>query len=511
MKTTQNGDPRTNILIIYTGGTIGSVHSVEGNLLSPLRPAQKDDFEKQIEGIGKTGIAFDVIGIKPVEPSQFSDEELETDGTIKPLDSSNVEAKHWLAMAAAVEANYAAFDGFVILHGTDTMAYTASALSFLLENLAKPVVITGSQLPIFAARTDAKQNLINALYIAGYRATGLPLVPEVIICFADRVLRGNRTRKVSSTSWAGFDTPNCQHLGEIGEHITINTEFVRPPADNSRHRMRAHTRLMEGILDISVYPGLRPSDLKAILRLDGVKGIVFRGFGSGNAPDNRAFLDAVAEGTKDKTIINVTQCTQGMVEMGLYAASSGLQERGVISGLDMTPEAALAKLMYLLTTQRGPDLQLEMQQSLRGEQSVNLYDVRYGEKGNSKEGLEKAEDQKRPPGPFQKDKLTRAVLRVSGVGVQNVKVGDPIKLRVFIGLVDDSQLTAEIPNSPEYAGEVAASYEGEDKTTLILDITSTLQQVYTKDGSPIYVTLVARDGQKFWYRGLFINLFAKAD
>ena len=287
------------VLIIYTGGTIGSVPSVPSNPLSPLRPAQAVDFQSQIQGIENSGIAFEVVGIKPVDSSQFRDDELEKDGTIKPLDSSNVAAKHWLAMAATVEKHYDAYDGFVILHGTDTMAYTASALSFLLENLAKPVVITGSQLPIFAARTDAKQNLINALYIAGYRTTGLPLIPEVIICFADRVLRGNRTRKVSSTSWAGFDTPNCQRLGEIGEHIMINTQFVRPPADNSRHKMRAHTRLTEGILDISVYPGLNPTDLKAILQLKGVNGIVFRGFGSGNAPDNKAFLDAVAEGTKN--------------------------------------------------------------------------------------------------------------------------------------------------------------------------------------------------------------------
>lgn len=503
---------KTKILIIYTGGTIGSVPSVPDNPLSPLRPALAVDFAKQIQGIEKTGIAFEVVGITPTDRSQFRDEELEADGTIKPLDSSNVAAKHWLAMAATVEKNYEGFDGFVILHGTDTMAYTGSALSFLLENLAKPVVITGSQLPIFEARTDAKQNLINALYIAGYRATGLPLVPEVIICFADRVLRGNRTRKVSSTSWAGFDTPNFQRLGEIGEHITINTQFVRSPADNSRHKMRAHTRLIEGILDISVYPGLRPKDLKAILSLPDVKGIVFRGFGSGNAPDNKAFLDAVAEGTKnDRTIVNVTQCTQGMVEMGLYAASSGLQERGVISGLDMTPEAALAKLMYLLTTQRGEDLQLEMQQSLRGEQSINLYDVRYGGKGDSENPVEKAEDQKRPPGPFQKDKLTKAVLRASGLGIQNEKVGGTAKLRVFVGLTDESQLKAENPSVPEYAGEMAATYEGEEKTTLVLDITSTFQQVYTKDGSPIYVTLVAPSGQKFWYRGLFINLFAKAD
>jgi len=496
---------KANVLFIYTGGTIGAVPSIEGNLLSPLKPAAKEDLVKFMPGLGEEhGIVWDVVGLLD-----------ENDKPVPPLDSSNVESKHWIFMASAIEKHYNDYDGFVILHGTDTMAFTASALSFLLENLAKPVVITGSQLPIFATRTDAKQNLINSLYIAGYKATGLPLVPEVCVCFADRLLRGNRTRKVSSSAWAGFDTPNYPWLGAIGEHIRINTEVVRSPIDNSRNRFRAHKRMTTDVMDITVFPGLQPDQLKQILQLPKLRGIVFRTFGAGNAPDNDAFLNEIANATQatpePRTIVNVTQCSQGMVEMGLYAASSGLLERGVISGLDMTPEAALTKMMFILSTQRGDDIQLELQQNLRGEQSENLFELRYGGNGTSDQPkIQDLEKAMRPPGPFQKDNLRRAILRVSGVGFQNKQNGDTVKLRVFVGLPEANELTAKSPKLPEYAGEMAAPYAGEKDTVLLLDITESLKQVYTKDGSPIYINLVSTGGDQFWYRGLFVTLFAKA-
>ena len=488
---------KTKVLIIYTGGTIGAVPSVEGNPNSPLVPATKERFEKILPGLGeKEGIGFDIKGL------------LDENGKpVKPLDSSSVNSEHWGYMASMIGTHYNDYDGFVVLHGTDTMAFTASALSFMLENLAKPVVVTGSQLPIFETRTDATQNLINALLIAGYKATGLPLVPEVVICFADRLLRGNRTRKVSTTAWAGFDTPNYPHLGSIGEHIKINTDVLRQPANNDRHPFRAHKRMVKDVMDIAVFPGMTAEQLRQILELKGLKGIVFRTFGAGNAPEDDNFLSVIEEATRDeknqRTILNVTQCNQGMVEMGLYAASSGLLERGVISGLDMTPEAALTKMMYTLSTQRGDDIQLELQQNLRGEQSENLFELRYGKSLNSP-ATQYAELSERPPGPFKKDELRRAILRVSGVGVENKKPEEPVCIHTFIGLpekMDDMSVS-------EYAGEMTVPYAGEKDTVLLLDITETLKKVYTKDGSPIYVSL--KSDEKFWFRGLFVTLFAQA-
>jgi len=502
------------VLILYTGGTIGSVPAVPGHPLSPLRPARAADFRAELPDLAKSRITFDLAGFTPVDSTRFDPAELEPDGTIKPLDSSNIAARHWLALAATIERHYHDYDGFVVLHGTDTMAYTASALSFLLENLAKPVVLTGSQLPIFAPRTDARQNLLNALHLAAGPAVGLPLIPEVIICFADRILRGNRARKVSTTAWAGFDSPNCPHLGEIGEHIRVNPALIRPAADNRVHPFRAHTRLQEGILDFSVYPGLHPAKLKAILSLPGINGILFRGFGAGNAPDHPAFLEAIAAGTRNgRTIVNVTQCNQGMVEMGLYAASSGLQDRGVISGLDLTPEAALTKLMYLLTLHTGEKLELEMQQSLRGEQSVNLYDVRYGGQGTAAAPLNRATDQKNPPPPFHPAKLTQAVLRLTGLGWQSAHPGDLIRLRVFLGPVSEPETrwTAELPAVPSFAGEITAPVSGDAPATLILDLTHRFRETAVPDGSPLAVTLVAPPGQAFWYRALFLSLFTQAD
>jgi L-asparaginase len=489
---------KANVLIIYTGGTIGAVPSVKGNYQSPLKPAGEEDFKSEIPGLGEEqGITWDIKGLT------------DQDGkSIEPLDSSNVNSEHWIYMASMIEQNYNKYDGFVVLHGTDTMTFTASALSFMLENLAKPVIITGSQLPIFKERTDAKQNLINALYIAGYKATGLPLVPEVVICFADRLLRGNRTRKVSSTSWAGFDTPNYPHLGSIGEHIVIKPEMLRSPADNNRNPFRAYKQMVSDVMDIAVFPGLKPKQLESILSSDKIKGIVLRTFGAGNAPDNEEFLQTIENATKKGkcTILNVTQCNQGMVEMGLYAASSGLLERGVISGLDMTPEAALTKMMFILGSQRGEDIQLELQQNLRGEQSENLFELRYKISENEKVlNTEHLELSERPPGSFQKDELRCAILRVSGVNVENKKEGDPVCINAFIGLPEKNNYDKR---ALEYAGELTTNYAGEKDTVLLLDITEALKRVYTKDGSPIYVGL--KSEEKFKFRGLFVTLFARA-
>ena len=248
---------KTKVLVIYTGGTIGAVPEDPSNPASPLRPADKEGLRPYISNPFE-GIEWDITGL------------IDDDGApVPPLDSSSVGPKHWVWMAQAIERAYHDYDGFVILHGTDTMAYTGSALSFLLQNLAKPVVITGSQLPIFKTRTDAITNFSSALYVAGYKASDLPCVPEVTIAFADRLLRGCRTTKVSTSKWQGFDTPNLPPLGSFGEHIVINAELIRKAPDPGQASFFAHPKLDSRVMPFSIFPGMQPEQVMSVPCLSG--------------------------------------------------------------------------------------------------------------------------------------------------------------------------------------------------------------------------------------------------
>jgi len=366
---------------------------------SPLAPADKAALEAALDGAGRgRGIDWELHSLTVDDGSELG-----------PLDSSAVGPEHWLAIAASIERLYSRYDGFVVIHGTDTLAYTASALSFLLVNLAKPVVVTGSQRPIFFERTDAHQNFLNALYVAGYKAVGLPCVPEVTVCFGDHLLRGNRTRKISVEARAAFSSPNYPALGTFGASIHIDRSHIREVPSSDRP-FYVHRKLEDRVMDLTLYPGVRGDQLRPIFERDDIKGFVLRTFGSGTTPRDPELLEAVARAARQGTLmLVVTQCVEGSVDLGRYDASTNLLQAGVVSGFDLTPETALTKLMWILSLEQGPELNAQVQVSHRGEQTYDhhhlIFEGGEGEKSLSFSG--------RPSAPFARHNLQRALLRVS--------------------------------------------------------------------------------------------------
>lgn len=340
----------TRVLVIYTGGTIGMVPTDPANPDSTRRPGGKDDVLRYIPGIGhRDGIDWELLA----------------DPALPPIDSSDIDSRHWLALAALIAREYARWDGFVVLHGTDTMAYSASALSFLCHNLAKPVIFTGSQTPLFHERTDGRLNLIHALRIAGYKATGLPLLPEVAICFGKRVVRGNRARKMSTTDSDAFDSPNLRPLGAIETDVFLDPSLLRPAPTEP---FRVDAAMDPGVIDLTIVPGMPAALLTTMLASPDIRGVILRTFGQGNVPSNAGLLAAIP--APGKVVVNVTQCPRGRVNMEQYESGRLLSSRGVIAAGDMTPEAAFTKLSWLLANAPAEEIPSLFRQSLRGEVSV---------------------------------------------------------------------------------------------------------------------------------------------
>lgn len=290
--------------------------------------------------------------------------------TFEPLlDSSNMNPGFWVQLATVIEQNYQDYDGFVVLHGSDTMAYTASALSFMLENLNKPVIFTGSQLPIGMVRTDGRENFINSIEIAAAKEVDTPLVPEVAICFENKLYRGNRTSKFNAEHFGAFVSGNYPILAEVGVHIKYHHSLILKP---NFKRLKVHKELDDNIAILKLFPGISPKSVEAILHTEGLKGVILETFGAGNAPTVPWFMkllqDAHARGI---IVFNVTQCKGGAVEMGKYETSAGLGKLGVIGGYDITTESAVAKLMYLLGSGYSTDSVKQLLQTpLRGEMTL---------------------------------------------------------------------------------------------------------------------------------------------
>lgn len=340
-------DIKSKILVIYTGGTIGMIMDKKSNTLEPLA---FEHMSKFIPELNECNFELEYISFDPT------------------VDSSDMDPELWVRLASIIEKNYEVFDGFVVLHGSDTMAYSASALSFMLENLNKPVIFTGSQLPLGVSRTDGKENFVTSVEIAAHHEDDTPVVPEVCIYFENQLYRGNRTFKYNAENFDAFRSVNYPVLADIGVYIKYDLNAIRKP---NFKKLKVYKKLDTSVAVLKLFPGIDDEVVRSILAIKGLKALVLETYGTGNAHTRPSFIsilkDAIDRGL---FILNITQCKGGAVEHGKYQASLPLAKAGVASGMDMTLEAAVTKLMFLLGQgYSGGRLEHAIKTSLRGELS----------------------------------------------------------------------------------------------------------------------------------------------
>ena len=338
---------KPNILIVYTGGTIGMVKDYKTNALKAF------DFSRIIDKIPE--LEQLECNIKSISFEE-------------PIDSSNMNTKYYVDIVEIIEENYSKFDGFVILTGSDTMAYTSSAISFMIENLQKPIIFTGSQLPIGDLRTDAKENLITSIEIAASRKNDKPIISEVCLYFEYKLYRANRTTKISAEQFEAFASMNYPALAESGVHLNFNEHLINE-VKHITQDLIVRKKLVTEVVILKLFPGITEEVVQAILNIKNLKGVVLETYGSGNAPNKPWFLNLIEKAIqKGIKIVNVTQCSGGSVILGHYETSVGLKAIGVIGGIDITTESAIAKLMYLLSEDLSDESFVSyFQKSLRGE------------------------------------------------------------------------------------------------------------------------------------------------
>jgi L-asparaginase len=348
LNSTAKSTINASVLIIYTGGTLGMAYDDNGALV----PFNFGQILEKIPTLTSLNIAITVISFP------------------EPIDSSNVNMQHWVDMAYIIYENYDSYDGFVVLHGTDTMAYSASMMSYMLSSLSKPVIFTGAQLPISAMRSDARENLMTALEIAAAKANGKPIVPEVCIFFNHMLLRGNRSKKVQSVHFDAFESENYPPLAESGIIIDYNYAAIKPFEEG--RKLKFMNRLDNRVVVVKLFPGITAKVLDSCFAIADLRGVVLETYGSGNSPSEKWFIESLEKAVaKGIIILNVSQCNGGRVIQGRYETSKELKRIGVLSGGDITTEAAITKMMFLLANISDPqEIRRKLVSPLAGEMSL---------------------------------------------------------------------------------------------------------------------------------------------
>lgn len=490
--------PRAGVLLIYTGGTVGSLPQDPNDPLSPLVPVAFERVLELLPFYDPDTRSLPVAGA-PLQVDSVS--------WPVPVDSSNITREDWHELATIIRERRNEYAGFVILHGTDTLAYTASALAFMLGDLDRPVVLTGSQRPIGQPRSDAVQNLVTSIEVAAASTLGRTVVPEVCVFFRDRLFRGCRVTKVSATGFNAFNAPNMPPLAVAGDRIEVDERLIaRPPPLLPRQMPQFEER----IACVTIFPGMSAEMLDSMLNTSDLRGIVLQTFGNGNCPSTPAFLDAVGRAVDaGRLVVDVTQCRAGEVDLGAYPGSLGLLSRGVIPGMDMTPEAALAKLSFVLGT--DGDLLVaadRMQLNLRGEQRQSIFNLHFGA------GELQAEEPAtlRPVRPmtdgrerYRPATLERAVLRILGLSVPDQEDGS-LELSAWLDL--PSPTAEPLASDPRFLGRVSTTWHrAESRLDILLNVTESARELVDPRRTSA-ITLATGNGTSVSWQRLDLALYA---